>query len=192
MTCEANATFCQPAARPDMHGRSLRSLRSLVDKLPHLLSTSHHPMRKGPSRYELLLLPSRLDGCDGLPRCEHAIEGHLVGNRTQIRPNRRCGAVWEVRTRHLEALRLHHIQQKPRSQKSPGDFKRCKLFPTCPVPSIWAFSDGKNDNMPPRNPKRGARPKKTTRHESKRAPNSRHTDPQGACAGTSRAEPRRF
>ena len=76
------------------------------------------------------------------------------------------------RTRYLGTFHLHRAQRKPRSKESPGCFEHGRDFPTCPAPSIWAFSDKKSDNMPSRNPKRDAGPSNGAPNSSAQTPNT--------------------
>ena len=82
------------------------------------------------------------------------------------------------RTRYLGTFHLHRAQQNPRSQEFSGDPKRANLFPTCPALSICANSDGKNDNMPPRNPEGTPRPRDDAPRTQARTSEPRHADPQ--------------
>ena len=57
-----------------------------------------------------------------------------------------------TQTMRFRALHSNIAQQNPRSRVSYCGSGRKDPVSTCPVPSIWAFSDRKNDNMSPSSP----------------------------------------
>ena len=62
-----------------------------------------------------------------------------------------------MQKKQFGTLRSDLSQQNPRSRVSNCVGRRKNPVSTCPVPSIWTFSNRKNDNMPPETQERNSK-----------------------------------
>ena len=142
----------QRAALPCFQQRAL--VTPPVDKLPHLLSTIQHP------KYERSLSQGRLLFASKLPQLkltscpEQKQRGQRPSCQNSGAKNARIDGTGQVESagRASWSPSAPPYTAKAQVAKIPRLIRMRQSLPTCPAPSIWAFSDEKSDNMPPENP----------------------------------------